>query len=463
MSSTATSTTSNSPSAIATQLATASIQDTQNLLNTQSQNAQAVSTGLSKLQSALQAFDNTLSSLASTSTKSLAQYSATFGTTGFGSATASSTALPGTYSVFVQQIASANQIAFNNLPSAAVTSSSSAGTLTVTQKDGTSFGVSLDSTADTDGDGQLSPAEIARAINQASGNAGKVSAMVITAGTQSRLVLSAANTGANSLITLDTSQVTNAGLKAALGGTPSTIVPAQDAIAYVGGDATTGLKQQQASNTFTNIPGVSMTFTQAQAATDAPLALTVASDDAGTAANVQKFVDAYNALNKALAPLTVNASADGSTPAGTFATDSGVSALRTSLGNLVRQQVGGLSLLKLGISIDRNGVMSLDQTKLKNAQLANPNALDTVFGNTGLVTSSGILGSLDKYMQSWTNVTNGQITLRQASVQSQQKSIQDRMTRLNDQYTQAYNRYLKQFTQLQTLQAQMSQTSNMFF
>lgn len=472
-------TASSGPSTIASQLAQASIQDAQNLLSTRLQNTNAVSTGLTKLKSALLAFDNALNSLSGT--KGLAQSTASFGTAGFGSATATSSAVSGTYSVFVEQVATASQVAFD-LPAGPIDPTKLAGTtatgvLTVNMgvikdADGNPvpdaannpipnpiFTVDL-TQADTDKNGDLSPAEIARAINQASGNAGKVTAMVITAGGTSRLVLTAANTGVDSAIALDTSQLATAGgLQASLSNL-QTLVQAQDAVVDFGG----GLKQVQASNTFTNISGVSMTFTQAQAVGSAPLSLTVASDDTGTVANVQKFVDAYNALNKALDPLTATASADGSTAAGPFATDAGVRALRNSLSDRVRQQMGGLRLSDLGIQIGGlDGVMSLSKPDtLRNTLLKRPDALDAFFGKTGITTSSGILGSLDKYLQGWVDVTNGQIQRRTDSNNSVQKSIQSRQTRLQDQYTQAYNRYLKQFTALQTLQDQMGQTSGMF-
>ena len=65
-------------------------------------------------------------------------------------------------------------------------------------------------------------------------------------------------------------------------------------------------------------------------------------------------------------------------------------------------------------------------------------------------------------MNSWLNSANGLISTRQTSVQNITRSLGNRQARLQTQYTAAYDRYLRQFTALQSLQNQMSQTSDMF-
>jgi len=442
------------PASMATQLANAYTQPTQSLLSTQSKNAKAVSSALSSLQAALQTFDGVLTGLSAK--KSLQQYSAAFSAAGFGSATASATAQPGTYSLFVEQLASANQISFLDLPAIPV---ASGGPLTVSLAGGGSFNVDLTS-ADADSDGSLSQSEIARAINLASGNGGQVSAMLVTVSGQTQLILSAGSTGAASQITLDTSALPASLLKNALSA-GSELVAARDAVVWLGAQGT-GVKLQQASNTFTAIPGVSMSFTQAMANGASPMTLTVASDDSGTAANVSSFVDAYNALNKVLDQLTDTGNPEDNTAAAVFASDAGVRALRSRLNTLIHQQVGGLRLMDFGVNADRDGKLSLNRDKLQKAMAAHPDGLNTVFGSTGTTTSSGVLGTLDKYAGSWLNSANGQIKRRQESAQNIQRAITARQTRLDDQYSKSYERYLNQFTRLQQLQSQMSQTTDMF-
>ncbi len=455
-------TTTFDPTTTAQSLATSYTQGAQAQITDESQSAQATSTALTKLQSALTAFDTALTSLSSSdvsssgsSGSSLRQFSATSSSTDVATASASSGAQAGTYQFYVQQLATANQITFQNLPAVPV---ALGGPLTVQLADGSSINVDLVA-ADANGDGTISQAEIARAINQADGNAGKVTASVVTVGGQSQLLLSSGKTGADGAITLDTSGLPSGALATSLDNGQQ-LVAAQDAIVWLGGQG--GVKLQQSSNTFTAIDGVSVTFTRAQSASESPVTLTVAADDAGTAGNVQKFVDAYNTLKSALDDLTKLGDASSGTPSAALASDSGVTALRNHLNQLIRQSFGGVSLINLGVSANRDGTLSLDQTLLTKKLAANPQALDQVFGSAGLVNNTGMLGSLNKYLDSWTNVTSGQIATRQTTVQAMQKLLTARQTQLTNQYNNLYQNYLQQFTQLQALQQQMSQTSSMF-
>jgi flagellar hook-associated protein 2 len=437
----------------ATQMASAYVQPAQSLLTKKTQAAQATSTALTKLQSALRTFDNAVASLSGK--KGLAQNTASLSGSSIGTATATSSAQPGTYAFFVEQIAAANQVAFDDLPAVPV---ALGGPLVVQLADGSSFTVDLNA-ADSDSSGTISQAEIARAINQANGNQGKVSATVVNAGGQTKLVLTAGETGVNSAITLDASGLPDGALKEALSATPSTLVQARDARVWFGAQGT-GTLMQQASNTFSSVPGVSMTFSQAQAAGDAPVTLAVSADKDSTASNVQAFVDAYNALKKVLDDLTKVGDVDAGTSSAAFASDASVRALRSRLNQMVRQDFGGTSLFGLGVSADRSGNLSLDKEKLEKKLATDLGALDKVFGSASVASSSGLLGSLDKYMDAWLDSNTGQIARRQQTVQTQQKALTSRQTRLSDQYDLMYMRYLKQFSQLQTLMAQMEQTSS---
>lgn len=440
------------PTSSATQFAQAFIQPMQTQINNQTQSAKATSDALTSLQSALQTFDSALFSLSGTT--GVVQYSATVNDTSIATATATSSAQAGSYSFFVEQTAAAHQVAFNNVPSVPIPSG---GPLVVQLNDGTSFTVDL-TAADTNGDGSLSPTEVARAINEAQDNSGKVNAAVMTVGGQSKLVLTSASTGADGQITLDTSGLPASGLKNALDN-GQVLVQGRDAIAWLG-DQGTGIQIQQASNTFTGIDGVSITFTKAQQAGATPITLTVARDDSSTATNVRGLVDAYNTLKKTLDDLTANATPD--KKAGAFANDSGVRALRDRINSLIRQKIGGVELADFGISASRSGTLALDTSKLSAGMNTHPGSLDQLFGKAAVVNGTGVLGTLDQYLKSWTSSVNGQISQRQTSLQKMQDSINTRQSRLDTQYTNTYNRYLKQFTQLASLQDQMSKNTSIF-
>lgn len=445
--------TSFDPTSTATSLATAYTQPTQTLLDAQTKAAQAASSGLTKLQSALSAFKTAMAALASKTGQTVTQYSATPSDSTVLTATAATGAQPASTPLFVEQLATTHQVAFQDLPAVPA----GPGSMSVQLANGTSFNVDLAS-ADGDGDGTLSQTEIARAINTAA--SGNATAMVVTVGGATQLVLSSGVSGEGGKLTIDTSGLSGP-LKTALDDPTKRkeLVGAQDAVVWLGAQGS-GVRLQQATNTVTAIQGVSITLKKAQAAGESPVTLSVARDDSATSAKLQGFVDAYNTLEKALDDLTVIGK-DGAAN-GAFASDAGVRALRDRIGNLLRNDYGGSNLRTLGVSVGRDGSASLDSAKLTKALAATPDALDTVLGSTALSSPSGLLGAMDKLADSWTNSSSGQIKQRQTSVQAQQKSISDRQFRLDQQYNQAYTRYLQQFTQLQNLQSQLSGTGGLF-
>jgi flagellar hook-associated protein 2 len=444
------------PTTTATNLAKAYTDGRQTLLNNQTTDASNTASALSKLQSALSTFDTSLSALSTTSTSSVLASSATFSDSSIGTASASSSAAPGLYSFFVQQLATASQVSVGYGGGA---SAAGAGTLNVNLAGGSTFAVDL-STADLNGDGSLSTAEIATAINHATNNNGLVTAAVVTVGGASQLLVTSNQTGASNAVTLDATNVTDPTLQSALTGA-KTLTTAQDAVVYLG-DPSTGIRLQQASNTYSNIAGVSVTFTKAMPAGSAAVTLSVATDNGGTAANVQNFVTAYNALNTALNSLTTPGDPTNNVAAGTFANDAGVQALRDKIASVVREQVGGLSLTSYGLTGNQDGSLSLDTNKLQAKIATNPDGLGTIFGSSMLGAKSGVLGDLDTALNAWTNSATGQIASRQNAVTQLQQELAKRQTELDNQYNSAYARYLDQFTKLASLQAQMSQTTNMF-
>ena len=441
------------PVMLAYQVATAQVEAARKQVELRTQQAESTSRALDRLKSALGSFETALSGLSGS--EGLRRFSTTFSASDVATATTGSAAKAGTYSFYVEQLATAHQIVFEDLPSVPV---ASGGPLVVQLADGTAINVNL-LAADADGDGSLSQAEIARAINLAEDNAGRIVASIVTVGGQSHLLLSARDTGAASEISLDVSGLPSGALRSAFEGGRE-LVAAQDAVIWLGGQG--GIRVQQASNTFTGIEGVSVTFTRAMTADEPPLTLTVASDAAGTAANVQKFVDAFNTLMGVLDELTRVGNAEEGTPSATLATDAGVRTLRSRLNQIIRQEFGGLSLVDLGIKADRTGRLTLDRDRLEARLESDPDALQTVFGSARTASRSGVLGALDEYLDAWLKSGSGLIAARKASVQSIQKNLAERQARIDAQFDSYYRRYLAQFTELQALQSRMSETSGLF-
>jgi flagellar hook-associated protein 2 len=445
------------PASTATAMAQKSTAAAQDILNTKSKAAADTAKGLTSLGSAISTFQASLASLTGLN-KSMVARSATFSDTTLGSASAGTSAVAGSYAFFVKQVATASQVSYAGLTDDA----GIGGNLVVKLGGGSggSFTVDL-AAANTDG-GALSVREIAAAINAASGNASLVTASVVTTGATSELVLSARNTGAASAITLDTSAVTGTSSIAAANGTPArvhTLTLAQDAEIRLGSE--TGTAIVQATNTFTNVSGVTMTFTRAQASGTPPVTLTVAPDDGKTNSNVQAFIDAYNKLRRAVDTLVDPGDPSNGVGGGVFAHDGGIRALRDRLVSLVRPG-GSSSLAAYGIVAEKDGTLSLNNDALARKLAANPTGLDTLIGSANASSPSGVAGALDSFLKSWNNSVSGQIRKRKDVNDSLQKDLTDRQAQLDTQYNAAYQRYVLQFSQLQTLQSQMSSNSSMF-
>ena len=432
------------PSQIATQLAQAYTNNARQQLAIQNKAQKARTDGLSQLQKGLQEFRTGLASLSGK--KSMLASSASLSREGVATATTSATAQAGSYALFVEKLASNHQLAFGNI---APLPAAGAGQLAITQPGGSRFNIDL-STADSDGDASLNATEIARAINKTT--AGKVNAMVVTTNGESRLMLSSGVSGVAGALTLDTSALSGA-LKTTLDA-PQTLAAAEDAVVWLGGKDT-GVRMQQASNSFTAIQGVTLNLTRAMQTGDAVLQLTVTRNANDTAANVQSFIDGYNTLQKTLSGLTSNGGDKAA--AGAFASDASVRGLRDQLNNLVRQRYGDVRLAEMGVSANREGVLSLDRSKLDKLLQDKPTALDSFFNDSN---GDGLIKTLRGNLDQWLNTSKGTLTQRRQSTERMQTDLDKRQQRIDGEYDQVYKRYLAQFTQLQQMQSKMSGTLN---
>lgn len=439
------------PASTAAALAEKYVAGQQQVLKSRSESASTTEKGLSSLRSALSSFQSALAGLSGTNKTMFAQ-SALFSDTTMGSASAKSTAAPGTYSFFVEKLATASQVSYSLKSESEIS-----GKLTVKlglTADSPKIDIDLDALAASK-NAPLNPRDIAAAINASEQNSSLVTASVIsTAPGEYELVLTAKNTGGAGALSVNHDDGTTDPSPFA---TAKTIVEAEDAVIRIGSKDGTPITQP--TNIFTGIDGVTATFTRTSTT---PVTLTVGTDSGATNANVQSFVDAYNKLKSAVDTLVAPADPSKSIAGGAFAGDSGVAALRDRLVSLLRP-TGGDSLATYGITANRQGTLSLDTTRLNKALAQNPTGLDTLIGSTtGTATPTGIAGKLDTYLKGWTSATNGQLKTRQEAVSKLQVEVSTRQTLLDTQYDTAYQRYLMQFTQLQALQNQMSSNSSMF-
>ncbi|MQY51576.1 flagellar filament capping protein FliD [Rhodocyclus tenuis] len=362
------------------------------------------------------------------------------------SATTSSSAVAGSYSLEVQRLAT-----FNKLVSGAGVSAAAGGSLSIeigsvsggnfTNKSGTSAVTVNVGAGATLGD-------VATAINAT--NSG-VSASVINGSAGPQLVMTSQTSGAGGLI-----RVTGSGGLSGLSYDPvaqsgglTQKDAGQDAIVLVDGVQVANA----GSNTITNaVTGVTLNLTKTN--TGSPTQLTITNDTSTLTANVNAFVKAYNDLNTQLKSLTSYNST--SKTAAVLNGDQTVTSISSQLRGLVTSLPTGSSsayptFSSLGIAFQTDGSMKVDSTKLQNAINAD---------YSSVVTTINAYGSAFNTMTTAMNNTTGIITQQTKGINDTLKSLSDRSDSMTRMLSQVEARYRAQYTALDTLMGKLQSNSS---
>jgi flagellar hook-associated protein 2 len=438
---------------MATQLAGFDTQTSYSRLDRNKKDYQAQQTALNTLSSALSTFQSKLSSLKGTgSATSMVQSKATLSSADYATATVGGKAQAGSYQFFVKQLASKDQVALQSPPAS--------GMLSIGQS-AMSFSVDLaDVVYQTDGSLDLS--KLAADINaKAKSNGLGISATLVRSGSVTNLVLTSEETGEAQKISLSLDNKTEAETATELG--VKQLSSAQDAIVYLGADEANGIELKNASNTFTNIiDDVSLTFTKAHTAGDAPLTVDIAQDPGATKAKVQEFVDAYNSLMSTIKSLTASGSEEAGR--GALAADGMTRGIKSMVDNLIRKDFGGESLVSLGITGKRDGSLELNGERFDKMLASKPEALDAIFKGDGA--TKGLLDSLldtKSGLAVYTSSVNGILKSRKDSISDSMKRADIEYERVDTQYENLYQRYLKQYTSMMQIMSTLEQTSSLYF
>jgi flagellar hook-associated protein 2 len=345
----------------------------------------------------------------------LAAFSATVADKSIASATTSSDAVAGSYSLQVNNLATVA-----TATSAALSSTAPVGTGTLTiAVGGSSTAITIDSTNNT-------LAGIAAAINSAP-NAG-VSASVIATTGGSRLVLTGTSTGAANQIT-----VTPSGGDGGLASLALTTVPAQDASYTINGFAATS-----GSNVVANaVSGVTLDLLTASVP-GVSTTLTVSPDTTSAQTSIDNFVTAVNGVLSSIQTLTgYNPSTQQAGPLNGNAT---LEAFQDQLQNILGQFTSGggavKSLSDLGITTGTDGTYSSDDTTLGNALSGSLAAVGNLLGGTnGIATQvsnlvndytepGGLIDTINQGLQ--TSLTN--VSAQQTALAAQMAAYSARLT-----------------------------------
>ncbi|AVI61594.1 flagellar filament capping protein FliD [Halomonas sp. GFAJ-1] len=349
-------------------------------------------------------------------------------------AAADGEAQPGNYNVMVERLASAGTLATNSVADPEASRTDTDRTLTLQFAGDDQPGVPVQIAAGS------SLEDIRDAIN-ATEDSG-VSASIIFDGEEYRLALNSTQTGeAASVSGLEWDGADNP-LAA------DVIQAGRDASLNVNGIAITSPTNQVEGA----IQGVTLNLQEEGSST-----IAVEQDTRAVREAVTSFVDAYNDLKSTMGELTSFNAETGA--AGELLGDSAIRTVESRLRSVLSGGVEGqFSMLSdIGISLQRDGTLAIDDDALDNAIANNQDALSTFFAGDSAET--GMAGQLNQTIEQLLS-TNGTVTGAISGAENRSESLVERYTRMEQSIEQTISRYRTQFGQLDSMIAQMNQTSD---
>ena len=303
------------------------------------------------------------------------------------------------------------------------------------------------------------PAGVVEAINAA--NKG-VSASLVdtgTGGNNFRIVLSG-DMGIAGTFAVTSSISDDLGF----GDADKTLQTAQDAVINF-----EGLTISRGSNSVNDV--ISGTTIDLNGVTSSAVRLNVTSDTSTLKTSLQDVVTVYNSLTSSLD--NMGSVKDGSTDTlnGALAGDGSLISyiknnIRTAVFNESSTKSGNVNALRdLGISIDRSGKMTFDETtynsmvlnnfddisKMLTAGTSNQSAYDTAAKGLSQDIATTLEGLTDK---------DGIVTTRSTNASSVLADHKEELTKLETRMTAVYQRYLSQFTAMESMMASLDATKD---
>ncbi|PPD22255.1 MAG: flagellar hook protein [Methylomonas sp.] len=349
-------------------------------------------------------------------------------------------AVAGNYAIEVVKLATAQKsIANTGYASPAATVGS--GSLTFTPGSGSAFTVTVDASNN-------SLQGIRDSINRADGNS-FVNASIINVddglgGTVSRLVLTARNPGIGSAFTVggadsDGNDTDTAGLSGLFSANLTNQTVADNAVIRVDGQTAT-----RSSNSISDvISGLTLDLRKAEVG--ATVNVNVALDTQAIEKTVGDFVTAYNKLQSTARNLGRHGGSGDGVGNGPLLGDA---SLRLVTGQ-IRQETSAPvssapshfnSLAQIGITINKDGVMALDNGRLRTALTSNLQSVAEVF-----TSSEGVANRLDKRLDSVLQ-SGGALDRQQTSLRDQLSALTRRREDVQLRLDKLEKSLLKQFT-----------------
>ncbi|WP_455886695.1 flagellar filament capping protein FliD [Pseudomonas rustica] len=415
----------------------------------QTSNNTAMISGIGSLRSALTTFSSAMTKLNDSTAPSFKAFAATSANENVVKASASGSAVAGTYSVHVTDLATSSRVASKLYDSSA--DAVAEGDLTINQggKDYTikvGAGATLQSVRDQ--------------INKELGGKG-FSANIISGEEGARLVIGSTTTGLGTDIKVSgvmdidgtesmNSSTSGAGFVTAL---------AADAELTVDGIKITSSSNEvkdAISGLTLNLTGISGSATN----------IAVVANNDGLKTSVQAFVDAYNTLQKAITSLTTTSKdSNDNLVLGPLTNDPTTRSLLADIRSVLSEVGSGdqlTSLSQLGINTQKDGTLEFSTTKFTSAlndKKLGPE-IQTLFTGT-----NGIFQRMNKAIDPY-NTSDGSLMTRKNSLDKVAKSLSDQQAALDRRTESLTESLTKKYVALDTalgkMQAQANQITSIF-
>jgi flagellar hook-associated protein 2 len=381
------------------------------------------------LRSSLATFQDSVSEL--TSTDSFNVFTATSGDEDAYTVSADETAVAGSYSISVDNLAVAHKQG---------STTSIADSSTVIGNSGEQMTITIGTESFTVDFGGETLSSIQDMINQASDNVGVTAGIVTESDSSVHLVLTSDETGTDNAFSVAFTDSDGGAIADPLG--MSDIQSAEDAQITVDGTYTI----TRSSNTITDvIDGVTFELLAESASASQ---MTVTRDDDSTSSSVSGLVDAYNTLMTSISDLS----------SGELSGDTTLRLIETQIRNIIGGKMGVEGEFtyasQVGISFEEDGVISFDGDELTSALESDRDAVIDFFTNE----DEGLAVQLDSLIENMLQ-TSGLIDAREDGLNSRVDSTNDQIDRMEYRLEMVEERYRNQYTALDSLMTQLQSTS----
>ena len=223
------------------------------------------------------------------------------------------------------------------------------------------------------------------------------------------------------------------------------VATAQDALLQIGGAGAAGILVSSPNGHFDEVqPGLDANLLAADGST---VTVGVSQTADSVASALQLFVDQYNKLREKLDKYTAFNETDGST--GVLFGSSEALRLDADLSRQVIGQYFGVgsvqSLAELGVSINDQGVLAFDKSKLEARYAADPESVETFFTDE----ERGFAAKIDTLIESLAGRDHSALVSRAEALQRQVESADERIAKMNARLERSRERLLLQFFRME--------------